>query len=102
VQITQFNTIVYNPSAFYLAVAIYSARVLRVKNEKPASLPLAKLYEIADAAVVSSFAVLGKEATRYFPGLTMIAHAFAAQPALGTTIRAGAIFEIFFFHAFHV
>jgi hypothetical protein len=62
----------------------------------------AKLYKIPDAAVVGFLAVLGKEATRYLSGLAMISHALAAHPALGTTVRACAVFEIFFFHAIHV
>jgi hypothetical protein len=102
VQITQFNSNVCDKGAFYLNVAIYLVRLLRVKNENVASLPLTKLYEIADAAVVGFFTVLWKEATRYFPCLAMISHALAAKPALGTTVRAGAIFEIIFFHTFHI
>jgi hypothetical protein len=64
-------------------------------------LPLGKPYKIPDAAVVCFLSVLGKEAARYLAGFAMITHALAAQPALGTTIRAGAIFDVFFFHAFH-
>jgi hypothetical protein len=74
----------------------------RIKIENNTSLALGKLYKIADAAVVGFFAVLGKEATRYLSGLAVITHALAAQPALGTTISAGAILEILFFHAIHV
>jgi hypothetical protein len=75
--------------------------LFRVKQEKIAFLPFGKLYEIADAAVVSFFAGLGKEAARYLACLTMITHALAAQPALGTTIRAGAISDVFFFQTIH-
>jgi hypothetical protein len=73
-----------------------------MSRTKRPPLPLGKLYEITDAAVVGFFAVLGKEATRYLACLAMISHALAAQTALGTTIRAGAIFKILFFQAIHV
>ena len=73
-----------------------------LKNENITPLPLGKPYEIADAAVISFFAVLGEEATRYFARFAMIAHAFAAQSALGTTICAGAVFEVLIFQAIHV
>jgi hypothetical protein len=65
------------------------------------SLPLGKLYKITDAAVVGFFTVFGEKATGYFAGFAMIAHALAAQPAFGTTIRACAIFKILFFQAIH-
>lgn len=64
-------------------------------------LPLIEPYKIADAPVVGFFAVLGKEAARDLAGFAVISHALAAHSALGTTIGAGAIFGIFFFHAFH-
>jgi hypothetical protein len=64
-------------------------------------LSFAVLYEVCDAAVVGFFAVLGEEASRYLAGLAVISHALATQPALGTVVRAGAIFHVRFFHAFH-
>jgi hypothetical protein len=64
-------------------------------------LPLGKPYKITDAAVVCFLSVLGKETARYLSRLAVITHTLAAQPALGTTIRAGAILDVFFFHAFH-
>jgi hypothetical protein len=58
---------------------------------------LTKLHKIPHAAVVSFFAGLWEEAAGDFSCIAMIAHALAAEASFGTTVCAGAGFEICFF-----
>jgi hypothetical protein len=53
---------------------------------------LAEFDEIRNASVVGFFAGFCEETAGNFSGVAMISHAFAAKPAFGTTVGAGAIF----------